>query len=100
MEQNRCIKCLRCVRGVLSKDGKSVFGPLRPGPACYKKIFVDPTWPRRLSDGRGPARPWSICPVGAILKKEVGFAVPIGRRKFDKAPIGSDVEQGPSEVRP
>jgi [NiFe] hydrogenase diaphorase moiety small subunit len=32
------------------------------------------------------------CPVGAILKKEVGFAVPIGRRKYDKAPIGSDVE--------
>jgi hypothetical protein len=32
--------------------------------------------------------------VGAILKKKTGFAVPIGRRKFDKAPIGSDVEKG------
>ena len=33
------------------------------------------------------------CPVGSILKKEVGFAVPIGRRKYDAAPIGSDVEK-------
>jgi len=33
------------------------------------------------------------CPVGSILKKEVGFAVPIGRRKYDKEPIGSDVEK-------
>jgi [NiFe] hydrogenase diaphorase moiety small subunit len=36
-----------------------------------------------------------LCPVGAILRKEVGFAVPIGRRKYDKAPIGSEaLEKG------
>ena len=33
-----------------------------------------------------------ICPVGAILKKERGFATPIGERKYDKAPIGSEIE--------
>ena len=33
-----------------------------------------------------------ICPVGAILKKERGFATPIGERKFDKVPIGSEIE--------
>ena len=33
-----------------------------------------------------------ICPVGAIIKKEQGFRVPIGERKFDKAPIGSEIE--------
>jgi [NiFe] hydrogenase diaphorase moiety small subunit len=33
-----------------------------------------------------------ICPVGAILKKEEGFRVPIGERKFDKVPIGSEIE--------
>ena len=33
-----------------------------------------------------------VCPVGAILRKRVGFAVPIGARRFDGAPIGSDVE--------
>jgi [NiFe] hydrogenase diaphorase moiety small subunit len=35
-----------------------------------------------------------ICPVGAILRKEVGFAVPIGKRKFDWEPIGSEIEKG------
>jgi len=33
-----------------------------------------------------------ICPVGAILKKEAGFRTPIGERKFDKMPIGSEIE--------
>jgi [NiFe] hydrogenase diaphorase moiety small subunit len=34
-----------------------------------------------------------LCPVGAILKKEVGFAIPIGKRKFDAKPIGSEIEK-------
>ncbi len=34
-----------------------------------------------------------ICPVGSILKKEVGFAVPIGKRKFDAKVIGSDIQR-------
>ena len=29
-----------------------------------------------------------VCPVGVILKKRRGFAVPIGERTYDKAPIG------------
>ena len=32
------------------------------------------------------------CPVGAIIRKEKGFDVPIGSRKYDKTPIGSDIE--------
>jgi [NiFe] hydrogenase diaphorase moiety small subunit len=28
-----------------------------------------------------------VCPVGAILKKRVGFAVPIGERIYDHDPI-------------
>jgi [NiFe] hydrogenase diaphorase moiety small subunit len=35
-----------------------------------------------------------VCPVGSILRKEVGFAVPIGQRKYDKKPIGSEIEEG------
>ena len=33
-----------------------------------------------------------ICPVGAIVRKGVGFTLPIGARKYDAAPIGSEVE--------
>jgi len=34
----------------------------------------------------------NVCPVGALLKKRVGFEVPVGRRIYDHAPIGSDIE--------
>ena len=33
-----------------------------------------------------------VCPVGAILKKRVGYAIPVGQRKYDTRPIGSDIE--------
>ena len=33
-----------------------------------------------------------ICPVGAIIRKEKGFDQPIGTRKYDKVPIGSDIK--------
>ena len=90
VEHNRCIKCLRCVRGVKAKDGKHVFGPLHR--AKRKKIGADTELAARISeqDARGAME---RCPVGSILRKEVGFAVPIGRRKYDAAPIGSDVEK-------
>ena len=29
-----------------------------------------------------------VCPVGVILVKRNGFAVPIGERRYDNAPIG------------
>jgi [NiFe] hydrogenase diaphorase moiety small subunit len=90
MEQNRCVKCLRCVRGVRIKDNKSVFGPLRR--SRNKKIFVDPELASALTESEA-RKAMERCPVGSILKKEIGFAVPVGRRKFDKAPIGSEIEK-------
>lgn len=30
-----------------------------------------------------------VCPVGVILKKEVGFSVPIGERRYDQRPISA-----------
>jgi len=38
-----------------------------------------------------------ICPVGVILKKRVGFSVPIGQRTYDAQPIAamsSTIEKG------
>ncbi len=90
MEQNRCVKCLRCVRGVRTRDDKAVFGPLRR--SRNKKIFVDPELASALT-GVEARKAMERCPVGSILKKEVGFAVPIGRRKYDRAPIGSEIEK-------
>jgi [NiFe] hydrogenase diaphorase moiety small subunit len=33
-----------------------------------------------------------VCPVGVILRKRRGFAVPIGERTYDRKPIGEMVE--------
>ncbi len=93
LELNRCIQCLRCVRGVLGKDGRKVFAAVRRGP--HVAIEVDEKLAARMSEDEA-RRAMEICPVGAILRKEVGFAVPIGRRKFDRKPIGSDVAEKPS----
>ena len=65
----------------------------RPGPlrACQ-----DRAWTAELAaklNDETAQKAMDICPVGAILKKEVGFVVPIGKRKFDKKPIGSDIEE-------
>jgi len=89
VDHNRCVKCHRCVAMVKSKDGKSVFGPLHRSKR--KKIGADMSLAASLTPAEAK-KAMDRCPVGAILKKEVGFAVPIGRRKYDKAPIGSDLE--------
>ena len=34
-----------------------------------------------------------VCPVGVILRKREGFAVPIGKRRYDVEPIGMQVER-------
>jgi [NiFe] hydrogenase diaphorase moiety small subunit len=90
LEHNRCVKCLRCVRGVQAKDGKNVFGALRRGRD--KKIAVDSGLAAALSEAK-TKEAMDRCPVGSILKKEVGFIVPVGRRKYDETPIGSDVRK-------
>lgn len=90
LERNRCIQCLRCVRAIRTKDGRKVFASR--GRTRHVTIEVDHELAERLSDEEA-LRARDVCPVGSILRKGVGFAVPIGRRKFDAKPIGSDVEE-------
>ena len=35
----------------------------------------------------------SVCPVGVILRKRVGFATPIGARAYDARPISAQFEE-------
>jgi [NiFe] hydrogenase diaphorase moiety small subunit len=92
LERNRCIQCLRCVRAFQGKDGRKLFASVSRGPRMT--IEVDKKLAAKLSKEEA-RRAMDVCPVGAILKKGTGFAVPIGKRKFDHKPIGSDVETGP-----
>jgi [NiFe] hydrogenase diaphorase moiety small subunit len=92
LDHNRCIECQRCVRSVRTKDGRRIFVPQYR--SNRRKIGVDTALAAELSDEEA-RRAMDTCPVGAILRREVGFAVPIGRRKFDGKPIGGDAGDGP-----
>ena len=86
LDLNRCIMCELCVRASRDIDGKSVFGLSGRGLASH--IVVNSA-SGRLGDTDLTLddRAAHICPVGAILIKRVGFAVPIGSRTFDKGEI-------------
>jgi len=90
LDHNRCILCGRCVRASRDLDGKNVFQFVGRGP--HRRIAVNAR--ARLSDTDMDVsdRAVSVCPVGAILKKRVGYVVPVGQRLYDTKPIGSDIE--------
>jgi [NiFe] hydrogenase diaphorase moiety small subunit len=90
IDHNRCIQCGRCVRTSRDVDGKNVFAFVGRGP--HKRIEVSPNARLADTDLDVTDQAVSACPVGAILRKRVGFATPIGRRKYDTVPIGSDIE--------
>jgi [NiFe] hydrogenase diaphorase moiety small subunit len=88
-DRNRCILCKRCVRTV-TKDGKTVFAYHGRGGE-HLHVVMDDELASQLTEEEAKEA-MEICPVGAILKKEQGYLVPIGERKFDTTPIGSDIE--------
>jgi [NiFe] hydrogenase diaphorase moiety small subunit len=86
LDFNRCIFCELCVRASRDVDGKGVFGLTNRG---IRKHLVVNAESGRLADTDFSAddRAANICPVGVILRKRTGFAVPIGSRKYDEHPI-------------
>jgi [NiFe] hydrogenase diaphorase moiety small subunit len=87
LDRNRCVLCARCVRASRDLDGKRVFQFVGRGP--QKRISVNAE--ARLADTDADAADQAVarCPVGAILRKRVGYALPVGRRLYDHEPIGS-----------
>jgi [NiFe] hydrogenase diaphorase moiety small subunit len=89
-DQNRCILCKRCIRAITDEKGRNIF--------AYKKrsnrveIGIDPKIGKELTDEIA-LKAMDICPVGALLVHEKGFDIPIGKRKYDLEPIGSDIEK-------
>ena len=90
LDRNRCILCKKCIRAIKDKDGKSIFAYYKRGAKL--EIHIDHELAAKLTDEQAQ-KAMDICPVGAILKKEKGFDVPIGKRKYDKQSIGSDIEK-------
>ena len=86
LDFNRCIFCELCVRASRDIDGKGVFA--LTGRGIRKHLAVNAESGRLAdTDFAATDRAADICPVGVILKKRVGFAVPIGSRKYDTKPI-------------
>lgn len=88
LDFNRCILCELCVRASRDVDGKGVFA--LSGRGLKSHLIVD-SESGRLADTAFAAtdRAADICPVGVILRKRVGFSVPIGVRTYDAQPISA-----------
>ncbi|MBN2518911.1 MAG: (2Fe-2S)-binding protein [Bacteroidales bacterium] len=89
-EQNRCILCKRCIRSIKDEKGRSVFAYRKRGHKS--EVIVDPVLGANMTD-KMAQKAMNNCPVGSIIVKEKGFVTPIGKRKYDKNPIGSDIEK-------
>jgi [NiFe] hydrogenase diaphorase moiety small subunit len=95
IDHNRCIRCARCVRASRDLDGKEVFGFVNRGP--HKELAVNATAHLVDTNADVTDQAMEVCPVGALLKKRTGYAVPIGARKYDHQPIGSEIEAARSK---
>ena len=95
IDRNRCILCGRCVRASRDLDGKTVFEFV--GRGAGKRVAVNAEVNLGETNMELTDKAVDLCPVGAILKKRVGFAVPVGERLYDHKPIGSDVEQSANQ---
>ncbi|MBC8485280.1 MAG: (2Fe-2S)-binding protein [Bacteroidetes bacterium] len=90
LDRNRCILCKRCVRSIKTKDGKSIFAIKGRG---YKAMInIDYELANKMTEEEA-RKAMDTCPVGCIIRKEIGYITPIGQRKYDKKPIGSEIEE-------
>jgi [NiFe] hydrogenase diaphorase moiety small subunit len=96
LEFNRCILCELCVQASRDIDRKQVFAVSGRGLAARLIVNSDSG---RLADSDFAAsdRAAGVCPVGVILRKRVGFATPIGARRFDAAPISQQPDESGGE---
>jgi len=92
LDFNRCILCELCVQASSEADGKNVFA--LAGRGINKHLIVNAE-SGLLKDTNIALtdKAMQVCPVGVILKKRVGFSVPIGERRYDTSPISAQALQ-------
>ncbi|MCP5268864.1 MAG: (2Fe-2S)-binding protein [Zoogloeaceae bacterium] len=89
LDFNRCILCSLCVRASRDVDEKCVFA--LSGRGIDTRLIVNAASGRlEDTDVALTDKAMQVCPVGAILRKGKGFAVPIRQRTYDRSPI-SDI---------
>jgi [NiFe] hydrogenase diaphorase moiety small subunit len=100
LDFNRCILCELCVRASAEVDRKSVFA--LSGRGIGKHLIVNAE-SGRLSDTDISVtdKAVTVCPVGVIIRKRVGFAIPIGQRRYDVRPVSAQaLEDAPRPRSP
>ena len=103
LDFNRCVLCELCVRASREVDGKHVFA--LSGRGLAKHLIVNAESGRLVDTTIAVTdKAVDVCPVGVILRKRVGFAVPIGKRRFDARPVSAqaleDAPRSPPEAAP
>ena len=90
LDRDRCILCSRCIRASAMEDGKTVFGFEGRGIAMRLAVDAD----GRLGDSQMAAvdKAARVCPVGCIVIRRDSYQIPNGSRRYDKVPIGADIE--------
>lgn len=91
IDHNRCILCARCVRASRDLDGKHVFQFVNRGPE--KRLAVNAEARLKDTDADVTDQALDVCPVGALMRKRIGYVTPVGQRLYDVNPIGSDIEK-------
>jgi len=88
-DQNRCIMCKRCIKTIKDEEGRNYFAFQNRGSELA--VVLDKKLGKEMTDELAKLA-MENCPVGSIIYKEIGFEKPIGTRKYDKQPIGSEIE--------
>lgn len=88
LDRNRCIFCKKCIRVFKDRNNRGLFAFYKRGHKL--EIHIDHEIAGKMNNETAQ-KAMDICPVGAILHKEKGFDIPIGQRKFDKVPIGTNM---------
>ena len=86
-DMTRCIHCTRCVRFLQHVAGYKEMGGMGRGENVEIGTYIEKSLESELS-----GNVIDVCPVGAILRKRIGYEVPVGQRTYDSQPIGADVE--------
>jgi [NiFe] hydrogenase diaphorase moiety small subunit len=81
LENNRCIKCRRCVEEVFTEDGKRVF--MYQNRGIETTVGIDYEQEARLTEAQAEAA-MQLCPTGAIVVRGKRLAKPFGLRSFDQ----------------
>lgn len=85
VNQNRCIKCRRCIEEIITNDGFKVFSLTNRGNETM--VSTDYEQEAKLSESQAQ-HAMNICPTGCILVKGKSFGKPFGDRQFDMGEKG------------